>query len=103
MNPEDLIVEEAPKPKKIRKQDLVVVEYFGDGDDLAGEVEAASKKVARDGVLIVSVPKAMADDTLFDLLKDRGFDLTTLNVLTNPALESNDGRTRAGWICRLKN
>ena len=100
MNPE--VFEEAPKPRKPRKQELVVVEYFGDGEELVGEIEKAVERVARDGVLIVSVPKAMADETLASRIEGRGFYLTTLNILTNPALESNDGRTRAGWICRRR-
>jgi hypothetical protein len=61
-------------------------------------LDEAIKNLARDGTLIVSVPKELAGDVLSSWLLSHGFELTSLNVLTNPHIKERRGRS--GWICR---
>jgi hypothetical protein len=101
------VVEEAPEPvekKRIRrkKQSLIVIEHGMEELLLFERLEEAAGKLAKNGELIVSVPKELDGDSLTSWLRSHGFDLTPLNIWTNFHLEDNNGRRRSGWICRRK-
>jgi hypothetical protein len=98
------VVEEVAEKKRPRrvKEALIVVEHDGEESPLYERLDEAAKNLAKDGTLIVSVPKEMTGDSLTSWLRSHGFELTPLNIWTNPHLEDNDGRTRSGWICRPK-
>ncbi len=91
--------ERKPKPRR-KKEELIVVEHDGLGEEspLYKCLDEAAKNLARDGTLIVSVPKELAGDVLSSWLLAHGFELTSLNVLTNPHIKERRGRS--GWICR---
>jgi len=96
------VIEEVAEKKRTRrvKEALIVIEH-GLGEPLLYErLEEADKRLAKNGELIVSVPRALDGDSLTAWLRSHGFDLTPLNTWTNPHLKNNDGRHRSGWICR---
>jgi hypothetical protein len=98
------IVEPVEKKRTRRKKEaLIVIEHDMEEPLLYERLEEAAGKLAKNGELIVSVPKALDGDSLTAWLRSHGFDLTPLNIWTNPHLEDNDGRRRSGWICRRKN
>jgi hypothetical protein len=98
------VVEEAVEKKRPRrvKQALIVIEHGMEEPLLYERLEKAAGKLAKNGELIVSVPRELVADSLTAWLRSRGYELAPLNIWTNPHLEENDGRTRAGWICRPK-
>ena len=98
------VVEEAAEKKRTRRKNeaLIVVEHDMEEPLLYERLEEAAGKLAKNGELIVSVPKALNGDSLTSWLKAHNLDLSPLNIWTNPHLESNDGRRRSGWICRPK-
>lgn len=99
------VVEEAVKKKRPRrkKEALIVIEHGMEEQLLYERLEEAAGKLARNGELIVSVPRELDGDSLTAWLRSHGFELTPLNIWTNPHLKDNDGRRRSGWICRPKN
>ena len=98
------VIEETAEKKRPRrkKEALIVIEHAMEEPLLYERLEEASGTLARNGELIVSVPKEVTGDSLTSWLRSHGFDLTPLNIWTNPHLEDNDGRRRSGWICRPK-
>jgi hypothetical protein len=98
------VVEEVAEKKRTRrkKEALIVIEHGLEIEEplLYERLEEAAGKLAKNGELIVSVPKELDGDSLTSWLRSHGFDLTPLNIWTNPHLEDNDGRRRSGWICR---
>jgi len=96
------VVEEVVEKKRTRrvKEALIVIEQGMEEPLLYERLEEAAGTLAKNGELIVSVQKEVTGDSLTSWLRSHGFDLTPLNIWTNPHLEDNDGRTRAGWICR---
>ena len=91
------VVEEAAEKKRTRrvKEALIVIEHEMEEPLLYERLDEAAKNLARDGTLIVSVPKEMAGVSSW--LLSHGFELTSLNVLTNPHIQERRGRS--GWIC----
>jgi hypothetical protein len=99
----EVVEEIAPKKRPRRKKEaLIVVEHDGEESPLYERLDEAAKNLAKDGTLIVSVPRELDGDSLTSWLRSHGFDLTPLNIWTNPHLENNDGRRRSGWTCRRK-
>ena len=99
----EVVEETAPKKRTRRKKEaLIVIEHGMEEPLLYKRLEEAAGKLAKNGELIVSVPKEVTGDSLTSWLRSHGFELTPLNIWTNPHLEYNDGRTRSGWICRPK-
>ena len=98
------VVKEATEKKRPRrvKEALIVIEHGPDEPLLYERLEEAARTLARNGELIVSVPKEVTGDSLTSWLKSHSFELTPLNIWTNPHLEDNNGRRRSGWICRPK-
>jgi hypothetical protein len=101
------VVEEAPEPvekKRIRrkKQSLIVIEHVTEESLLYERLEETVGKLTKNGELIVSIPNELNGDSLTSWLRSHGFELTPLNIWTNPHLEDNNGRRRSGWICRPK-
>jgi hypothetical protein len=96
------VVEEVAEKKRTRrkKEALIVIEHGMEEPLLYERLEEAAAKLAKNGELIVSVPSELDGDSLTAWLRSHGFDLTPLNIWTNPLLEDNDGRRRSGWICR---
>jgi hypothetical protein len=96
------VVEEVAEKKRPRrvKEALIVIEHGLEESLLYERLEEAAGKLAKNGELIVSVPKALDGDSLTSWLRSHGFELTPLNIWTNPHLKDNDGRRRSGWICR---
>jgi len=92
------VVEEVAEKKRPRrvKEALIVVEHDGEESPLYEHLEEAARNLAKNGTLIVSVPKEMTG--LSSWLLSHGFELTSLNVLTNPHIQERRGRS--GWICR---
>lgn len=88
-------VERKPKHRR-KKETLIVIEHDGEESPLYEHLDEAAKNLARDGTLIVSVPQEMAGVSSW--LLSHGFELTSLNVLTNPHIKERRGRS--GWICR---
>ena len=100
---EELVPEvvEKRRPRR-RKEALIVIEHGVEEPQLYERLEEVAGKLTRNGELIVSVPKEVTGDSLTSWFRSHGFDLTPLNVWTNPYLGDNDGRRRSGWICRPK-
>ena len=92
---------EKKRPRRV-KEALIVIEHSMEEPLLYERLEEAAGKLARNGELILSVPKEMTGDSLTSWLRSHGFDLTPLNIWTNPHLENHDGRRRSGWICRRR-
>jgi len=96
----EVVEETAPKKRTRRvKEALIVIEHGMDEPLLYERLDEAAKNLARNGELIVSVPKVLDGDSLTAWLGSHG---SPLNIWTNPHLEDNDGRRRSGWICRPK-
>ncbi len=96
------VVEEVAEPTerkrpRRKKEALIVIEHGMEGSLLYERLDEAAKNLAGDGTLIVSVPQELAGDVLSSWLLSHGFELTSLNILTNPHIRERRGRS--GWIC----
>jgi hypothetical protein len=89
------------RPRRV-KEALILIEHGLEGPLRYERLEEAAGKLARNGELIVSVPRDLDGDSFSSWLRSHGFDLTPLNISTNPHLEDNDGRRRTGWVCRAR-
>ena len=98
------VVEEVVQKKRTRrvKEALIVIEHGLEEPLLYERLEEAAGKLAKNGELIVSVPRDLDCDSLTSWLRSHSFDVMPLNIWTNPHLEDNYGRRRAGWICRTR-
>jgi hypothetical protein len=77
------VVEEATEKKRTRrkKEALIVIEHGLEEPLLYERLEEAVGKLAKNGELIVSVPKELDGDSLTSWLRSHGFDLTPLKSI----------------------
>ena len=105
--PEELLVEEAFEPtpeERAEAPKLIIIEHGpgGDADEKLPytELEEARDALAENGVLYLTVDKAaIPHQQVTQYLVGNFRSLGALNVGTNPKLQSNDFRNRAGWMC----
>ena len=92
---------EAPELAQAPAEELIVVEYQGDDEEaLYRQLDEARDRLAKNGVLYLTVDKgAIPHQQVTQYLVANFRSLGALNVGTNPKLQSNDFRNRAGWMC----
>ena len=92
---------EAPEPAETPAEELIVVEYQGDDEEaLYRQLDEARDRLAENGVLYLTVDRAVIPhQQVTQYLAGNFRSLGALNVGTNPKLQSNDFRNRAGWMC----
>jgi hypothetical protein len=92
---------EVPEPAEAPAEELIVVEYQGDDEEtLYAQLDEARGRLAENGVLYLAVDKAaIPHQQVTQYLTANFRSLGALNVGTNPKLQSNDFRNRAGWMC----
>lgn len=105
--PEEAVVvddkkDDRPKKRAPRKEEVTVMEYYGDGEDLQSEIEKVLERTK--AVAFLSMPKEMATPELVIWLRDKfGCSHTTLNVHSCLHIKDHDSRRRGGWVCHLSN
>jgi hypothetical protein len=78
---------------------LVVVEWDSSGDDLDGVLQEAAEALAVGGVLYFTLPRHLDGAEIIAKLGSLFRRIGPLNVGTNPKIQDNDVRTRAGYAC----
>jgi hypothetical protein len=96
---EEKVEAQIPPDKAPQNVSLLVVEWHPSGDDLDGVLEEAAASLAVGGVLYFTLPKHLDGAGIVEKLQSLFRRIGPLNVGTNPKIQDNDVRTRAGYAC----
>ena len=89
-------VELLPDQERLR---LVVIEWHPSDDDLDGVLQEAAASLAVGSVLYFTLPKHLDGAGIVEKLQSLFRRIGPLNVGTNPKIQDNDVRRRAGYAC----